>query len=364
MTKRVFNFNAGPAVLPLPVLEKAQKELVTFENSGMSVMEMSHRDKDFEGILARADGALRRIMGIPAEYSVLFLGGGASLQFAMVPMNLYQKGKPVDMIHTGAWTEKAIKDLLKLGEMKTAATTEPDKFRRVPKMSEIKLNPAASYVYLCTNNTIEGTEYFEFPKTGEVPLVADMSSDIMSHKFDVKQFGLIFAGAQKNLGPSGVTVVIIRKDLAERAEKTLPTMLQYRTHIKENSLYNTPPAYSVYILALVAEWVEKEGGIDAMEKRNIEKAKILYDAIDNSKGYFTSPVENASRSRMNVVFRIKGGNEELEAKFVAESKAAGLIGLKGHRSVGGLRASIYNAHPLEGLKALVNFMGEFSKKNA
>jgi len=364
MPNRVFNFNAGPAALPLAVLEKAQGELVNFGSSGMSVMEMSHRSKDFEAILARADSGLRRLLGISADYSVLFLGGGASLQFAMVPMNLFQKEKPVDMIHTGSWTEKAIKDLQKIGALNIAASTEADKFRRLPRPEEIKLNPDASYVYLCSNNTIEGTEYFEFPKTGTVPLVADMSSDILSHKFDVSQFGLIFAGAQKNLGPAGVTVVIIRKDLAERADKNLPAMLQYRTHIKENSLYNTPPAFAVYMVALVAEWVEKEGGLEAMEKRNAEKAKILYDAIDNSREYYTCPVEKKDRSRMNVVFRIKGGNEVLEEKIVAEAKGAGLVGLKGHRSVGGLRASIYNAHPLEGVKSLVGFMNEFAKKNA
>ncbi|MCB4757265.1 MAG: 3-phosphoserine/phosphohydroxythreonine transaminase [Elusimicrobia bacterium] len=362
MTKRVFNFNPGPAALPQSVLEKAQAELVSFGNSGMSVMEMSHRAKDFEAILARAQASLKKLLGIPDNYAILFLGGGASLQFSMVPMNLYVKGKPVDMLHTGSWTEKAIKDLQKVGEMKMAASTEKDKFTRVPRLDEIKLDPNASYVYLCSNNTIEGTEYFEFPNTGAVPLVADMSSDILSHRIDVKQFGLIFAGAQKNLGPSGVTVVIIRNDLAERADKSLPTMLQYRTHIKENSLYNTPPCFNIYMVALVLEWVEKEGGLEAVEKRNIEKARILYDAIDQT-GYYTCPVEKKDRSRMNVVFRVKGGNEALEEKFVAEAKAAGLVGLKGHRSVGGLRASIYNAHPVEGVKALASFMGDFEKKN-
>ncbi len=362
MKGRIFNFNAGPAVLPLPVLEKARDEMVNYGGSGMSVMEMSHRSKEFENILARTDASLRRILRIPDDYAVLFLQGGASLQFSMVPMNLYLKGQPVDIIHSGSWTEKAIAEHKKLCEYNIVASSEADKFLRLPSLQGVAFNPAASYVYMCSNNTIFGTQFRELPDTGGVPLAADMSSDILSRDFDVTRFGLIFAGAQKNLGPSGVTLVIIRKDLVERAPKELPTMLQYRIHVKNNSLYNTPPTFGIYICGLVLDWIEAEGGLPAIEKRNDEKAQILYDAIDAS-GLFYGPVEKSSRSRMNVVFRVKGDNEDLEKKFASEAGAAGLAGLKGHRSVGGLRASIYNAHPVEGVRALVDFMKEFERKN-
>lgn len=362
MTHRVFNFNAGPSALPLPVLEQVQKELLDFGGTGMSVMEMSHRSEAFEKILDRADKGLRRLMNIPDDYAVLFLGGGASLQFSMVPMNLYLKGKPVDLIHTGVWTKKAMDELKKVAEMRVAATGEPLKFMKLPKLGDIKLDPNASYVHMASNNTVYGSEWREFPDTGAVPLVADMSSNILSRPVNVSKFGLIFAGAQKNLGPSGVTLVIIRKDLAERADKNLPTMLQYRTHIKETSLYNTPPSFSIYVVALVLEWLEKLGGVPAIDKYNDQKAQLLYAEVDRT-GFYSCPVDKQDRSRMNVVFRVKGGNDALEEKFVKESEAAGLIGLKGHRSVGGLRASIYNAQPIEGVKALVSFMKEFEKKN-
>jgi len=362
MTGRVYNFNAGPAVLPLPVLERAKEELLNFENSGMSVMEMSHRSKEFESILARAENGIRKILGIPEDYAVLFLQGGASLQFAMVPMNLYREGKPVDVLHTGAWTKKAIQELDKLAVYRLAATTESEKFRRLPTRAEIQFNPGASYIHICSNNTIYGTQWREFPDPGDVPLVADMSSDILSRRIDVSRFGLIFAGAQKNLGPAGLTVVILRKDLAEKAGENLTTMMQYRTHIKEKSLYNTPPTFAIYIMYLVMDWIEKEGGLSVIEKRNEEKARLLYNAIDRT-GFYYNPCEKKDRSYMNVNFRITGDREDLEAKFVEESKKAGLIGLKGHRSVKGLRASIYNAHPVAGVKSLVDFMDEFQKKN-
>ncbi len=361
MPERIFNFSAGPAVLPVPVLERARDEMLNYRGSGMSVMEMSHRSKAFEAIQANAEASLRRVMGIPAEYAVLFLQGGASLQFSMVPMNLYLEGNPVDVIHTGAWTEKAIAEIKKVAACNIAGSTEAENFARIPRPDEISLNEKASYVHICSNNTIFGTQWREFPATGEVPLVADMSSDILSRVIDVSKFGMIFAGAQKNMGPSGVTVVIMRPELAERAAKTLPTMLQYRVHIKNGSMYNTPPTYAIYIMGLVLEWMETQGGVAGIEQINQHKAKLLYDAIDRT-GFYSCPAAVADRSLMNVVFRVNNGDEELEKKFASEASAAGLSTLKGHRSVGGLRASIYNAQPVEGVQALVNFMAEFEAK--
>jgi phosphoserine aminotransferase len=361
-TKRAFNFNAGPAALPLAVLERIREELLDYRGSGMSVMEMSHRSPEFEALNDAAEAGLRRELAIPADYSVLFLQGGGSLQFAMVPMNLYAPGKPVDALHTGVWTAKAIEELKKIAEVRLAATTEPEKFTRVPRQSEIKLSPDASYVHMCTNNTIEGTQWSSLPETGGVPLVADMSSDILSRPIDVKRFGLIFAGAQKNLGPSGVTVVIIRKDLVERGSDKIAKILQYRTHAKEKSLYNTPPSFAVYVLGLVVDWVASQGGAAGIERNNTQKAKLLYDVLDSS-GYYKCPVEKESRSKMNVVFRVAGGDEAIEKKFAKEAEAAGLIGIKGHRSVGGMRASLYNAVPVKAVEALVAFMREFERTN-
>ena len=361
-TKRAFNFNAGPAALPLAVLEQIQGELLDYRGSGMSVMEMSHRSTEFEDINSRAEQSLRRGLAIPEDYSVLFLQGGGSLQFAMVPMNLYAAGRPVDALHTGAWTAKAIEELKKVAEVKLAASTESEKFTRVPRQSELKLSPDASYVHMCTNNTIEGTEWAAAPETGNVPLVADMSSDILSRPVDVTRFGLIFAGAQKNLGPSGVTVVIIRKDLVERGSDKIAKILQYRTHAKEKSLYNTPPAFAVYVLGLVVDWIGTQGGAAGIEKSNAEKAKLLYEALDGS-GYYKCPVEKESRSKMNIVFRVAGGDEAIEKKFAQESEAAGIVGIKGHRSVGGMRASLYNAVPVQAVEALVSFMRDFERRN-
>jgi len=358
--KRVHNFNAGPAALPLPVLERIREELLDWRDSGMSVMEMSHRSPEFEGIAARAEQGLRKHLAIPDEYAVLFLQGGGSMQFTMVPMNLCLPGKSVDLLHTGMWTAKALGELKKGVLHTVAASTEAEKFTRVPRQNEIKFSAEPSYVHMCTNNTIEGTQWHTTPETGSAPLVADTSSDIASRAIDVKKFGLIFAGAQKNLGPSGVTVVIVRKDLAERADKNLPTLLQYRTHIKERSLYNTPPTLAIYILGLVMEWMEAEGGLTAIEKRNEAKAKLLYDTIDAGK-FYSCPVEKASRSRMNVVFRVAGGNEAIEKQFAEEAAKAGLVGTPGHRSVGGMRVSLYNAVGLDAVQALTGFMREFQR---
>lgn len=358
--KRAFNFNAGPSALPLSVLERVREELLDYKGTGMSVMEMSHRSAEYEAINDAAEKNLRQLLAIPDEYAVIFVQGGGSMQFSMVPMNLCLPGKPVDVLHTGAWTAKAISELKKGTPYNIAATTEAEKFARLPKAEEIKLSPDASYTYLCTNNTIEGTQWHSLPASA-APIVADMSSDIASRPIDVSKFGLIFAGAQKNLGPSGVTVVIVRKDLAERADKNLPTILQYRTHIKEKSLYHTPPTFAVYILGLVTEWIAKEGGLTGIQKRNEAKAQLLYSTIEQSGGYYRCPVDPASRSLMNVVFRVAGGDEAIEREFGKQATAAGLIGTPGHRSVGGMRISLYNAVGQDAVEALTQFMKEFQK---
>jgi len=363
--RRAHNFNAGPAALPLPVLERIGEELLDYRGTGMSVMELSHRSAEFEAINDAAEQNLRKLLAIPADYAVIFVQGGGSMQFSMAPMNLALPGKPVDVLHTGAWTAKAISELKKGTLHNIAATTEPVKFTRVPRADEIHLSADASYTYFCTNNTIEGTQYHALP-TSAAPLVADMSSDIASRPVDVSKFGLIFAGAQKNLGPSGVTLVIVRKDLAERADKNLPTVLQYRTHIKEKSLYHTPPTFAVYILGLVTEWIANEGGLAGIQKRNDAKAGLLYETIDASAGFYSCPVEKTSRSLMNVVFRVGGsaaspGDEALEKEFAKQAAAAGLVGTPGHRSVGGMRASLYNAVGMSDVEALTHFMKEFHR---
>jgi phosphoserine aminotransferase len=362
---RAHNFNAGPAALPLSVLQRIREELLDYRGTGMSVMELSHRSPEFEAINNAAEQNLRKLLAIPDDYAVIFVQGGGSMQFSMVPMNLALPGKPVDVLHTGAWTSKAISELKKGTAHNIAASTEAEKFTRVPRAEEIKLSADASYTYYCTNNTIEGTQYHSVPAS-VAPLVADMSSDIASRPIDVAKYGLIFAGAQKNLGPSGVTLVIVRKDLAERADKNLPTTLQYRTHIKEKSLYHTPPTFAVYILSLVTEWIAAEGGLPGIQKRNEAKAKLLYDAIDGSGGFYSCPVEKSSRSLMNVVFRVGGnsaapGDEAMEKEFAKQAAAAGLVGTPGHRSVGGMRASLYNAVELADVQALTSFMKEFHR---
>jgi phosphoserine aminotransferase len=358
-TKRAFNFNAGPAALPLPVLERIREELLDYRGTGMSVMEMSHRSPEFEAINNAAEQNLRKLLAIPDDYAVIFMQGGGSIQFSCVPQNLALSGKPIDVLHTGAWTAKAIGELKKGFLHNIAASTESEKFTRVPRADEIKLSADSSYTYFCTNNTIEGTQYHSLPATN-APLVADMSSDIASRPIDVSKFGLIFAGAQKNLGPSGVTLVIVRKELAERADKNLPTVLQYRTFIKEKSLYNTPPTFAVYTLSLVTDWIAAEGGLPGIQKRNEAKAKLLYDTIDNSNGFYRCPVEKSSRSLMNVVFRVNN-DEALEKHFAKGAAAANLVGTPGHRSVGGMRISLYNAVGQDAVEALVAYMHEFQR---
>jgi phosphoserine aminotransferase len=359
-SKRAFNFNAGPGALPLSVLERIREELLDWRGSGMSVMEMSHRSPEFESINADAEARLRKLLGISDDYAVIFLQGGGSLQFSMVPMNLCLPGKPVDVLHTGMWTAKAIGELKKGVLHNIAASSEAEKFARLPRQDEMNFSSDASYVHICTNNTIEGTQWKTLPDVGKAPLVADMSSDIASRPVDVKKYGLIFAGAQKNLGPSGVTIVIVRKDLAERADKNLPTLMQYRTEIKEKSLYHTPPTFAIYIVGLVLEWIEAEGGLAGISARNDAKAKLLYDTIE-SDGFYSCPVQRESRSKMNVVFRVSGGDEAVEKTFAKEAEAAGLVGTPGHRSVGGMRVSLYNAVNLEAVQALTNFMREFQR---
>ncbi|HVT49454.1 MAG TPA: 3-phosphoserine/phosphohydroxythreonine transaminase [Vicinamibacterales bacterium] len=357
---RVYNFSAGPAVLPLSVLEEAQRDLVALPGVGMSVLEISHRSKTFDAIIQAAEADLRTLGSIPANYKVLFLQGGASLQFAMVPMNLLTSGAVADYILTGSWSKKALKEAKLIGATHVAASTEEGGFKRVPAANEIKLTPGAAYVHMTSNNTIAGTEWHHVPETTGAPLVCDASSDIFSRPIDISKFGLVYAGAQKNLGPSGVTVVIIREDLLARSSDTLPAMLNYKTQADAGSMYNTPPVFGIYTLGLVLKWLVGQGGLTAIAKVNERKAKVLYDELDRTP-YWRPHAEKDSRSLMNVTFRLP--SEDLEKQFIKDAAAAGFDGLKGHRSVGGLRASIYNAFPEEGVKALVEFMREFEKKN-
>ena len=357
---RIFNFSAGPAVLPVPVLEEAQRNLVELPGVGMSVLEISHRSKTFEDILATTEADVRTLGKVPANYKVLFLQGGASMQFSMVPLNLLTPGTTADYIVTGAWSQKAVKEAQRVGTVNIAATTESDNFSRLPKQDEIKLTPGAAYVHMTTNNTLFGTEWPAEPAVGDAPLVADTSSDMFSRPIDVSKYGLIYAGAQKNLGPSGVTLVIIREDLLARSQKSLHTMLNYAVHAENGSMYNTPPCFGIYLMGLVMKWGLAQGGLDAINAANARKASKLYAEVDRS-GFYRGTADQASRSRMNITFRLP--SEDLEKTFVKESTAAGLDGLKGHRSVGGMRASIYNAFPEAGIDALVAFMQEFEKKN-
>jgi len=357
---RIFNFSAGPAVLPVEVLEEAQRDLVSLPGVGMSVLEISHRSKAFDEIIQGCEADLRALAGIPSDYHVLFLQGGASLQFSMVPMNLLPPGGSADYIVTGVWSQKAVKEAKRVGTVKIAGSTESDKFNRVPKQNELTIDPAAAYVHFTTNNTIYGTEWHYTPEVGDVPLVADASSDIFSRPIQVSKHALIYAGAQKNLAPAGVTLVIARDDIVKRSPSTLPTMMQYSVHAENKSLYNTPPVFAIYVMRLVLKWLLTEGGLAAMEKSNVRKAAKLYAEIDRT-GFYRGHGQPDSRSRMNVTFRLP--SEELEKKFVKEATAAGLDGLKGHRSVGGLRASIYNAFPEAGVDSLVDFMRTFEKQN-
>ena len=358
-TARIHNFSAGPAVLPVEVLEQAQRDLLSLPGVGMSVLEISHRSKPFDEIIEGCEADLRTLGGIPGNYRVLFLQGGASLQFSMVPMNLLPPGGSADYVVTGVWSEKAVKEAKRVGGVKIAASTQADNHRRVPRQEELALDPNAAYVHYTTNNTIFGTQFHWTPDTGPVPLVADASSDIFSRPIDVARYGLIYAGAQKNLAPAGLTLVIVREDLLQRTPSMLPTMLQYGVHAENKSLYNTPPVFAIYVMRLVLGWLIKSGGLPAIEQVNIRKAGKLYAEIDRT-GFYRGHAAPDSRSRMNVTFRLP--SEDLEKQFVKEATAAGLDGLKGHRSVGGLRASIYNAFPEEGIDALVQFMQEFERK--
>ena len=362
MTKynRVYNFSAGPSMLPVEVLENVQKELLNYNGSGQSVMEMSHRSKDFQKIIDDAEANLRELMNIPENYKVLFLQGGGTLQFSMVPLNLLRNSKKADYVVTGTWAKKAYKEAAKFGDIKVVASSEADTFTWVPKITKEDIRPDADYVYITTNNTIYGTKYNYIPETGDIPLVADMSSNILSEELDVSKFGMIWAGAQKNVAPAGVTIVIIREDLIGHAPAEIPTYLDYKIHDENGSMYNTPPCFSIYVAGEVFKYLKSIGGIKEMERRNVEKAQMLYDYIDQSK-MFSCPVAKEDRSLMNVVFVT--GNADLDKKFVAEAKEAGLVNLAGHRSIGGMRASIYNAMPKEGVEALIDFMKKFEENN-
>ena len=362
MTKynRVYNFSAGPSMLPVEVLETARDEMLNYQNCGQSVMEMSHRSKDFQKIIDDAEANLRELMNIPENYKVLFLQGGGTLQFSMVPLNLLRSSKKADYVVTGTWAKKAYKEAAKFGDIKVIASSEADTFTWVPKITKEDIRPDADYVYITTNNTIYGTKYNYIPETGDIPLVADMSSNILSEELDVSKFGMIWAGAQKNVAPAGVTIVIIREDLIGHAPAEIPTYLDYKIHDENGSMYNTPPCFSIYVAGEVFKYLKSIGGIKEMERRNVEKAQMLYDYIDQSK-MFSCPVAKEDRSLMNVVFVT--GNADLDKKFVAEAKEAGLVNLAGHRSIGGMRASIYNAMPKEGVEALIDFMKKFEENN-
>lgn len=358
--KSVYNFHPGPATLPKEVMRQAQEEFVNYPGLGYGIMEESHRGPLYMKVNDQAEANVRELLKVSADYDVIFLQGGASLQFAMVPMNMGVPGKPMVYADTGAWPSKAIKEAKLLGDVQVGFDGKPYNYSRIGDPTEWQVPANAAYFYICTNNTIEGTQYRFFPETGDVPLIADMSSDIMSRPLDVSKFGLIFAGAQKNLGPAGVTLVIVRKDLLTRESPKVPAILRYSTHAAEKSLYNTPPSFAVYMLMLVTDWLKKQGGLEAIERINTAKSQALYEAIDGSK-YYHGTAEAGDRSNMNVTFRLP--SEDLEKKFVKEAEAIGLIGLKGHRAVGGVRASLYNAMPLAGVERLVDFMAEFEAKN-
>lgn len=360
---RAINFNAGPAGLPLPALERAKEEFLDFKGSGISIMEHSHRGKEYEAVHNEATSLLTELLGIPDTHQVLYLQGGASLQFAMVPMNFLKPGQSADYVMTGVWSEKAYDEAKILGTPRIAFSTQnPDKkYTRVPRPEEIQWDPKAAYAHITSNNTIYGTQYFTFPDPGNVPLIADMSSDFLWRKIDVSKFAMIYAGAQKNIGPSGVLVAVMRKDLCAQGRKDIPKILRYTTHAEAESLYNTPPTFAIYLARNVLQWVKDEGGLDGMEKRNRKKAELLYGAIDKSGGFYSCPVEKDSRSVMNIVFRLP--SEALEDKFVSEAKKNRMLGLKGHRSVGGIRVSAYNAVSVEDIQALVSFMDSFAKTN-
>ena len=359
-SERIYNFSAGPAVLPLPVLEQAQRELVSLPDLGMSILEVSHRSKVFEGVLARAEADIRELANVPSNYRVLFLQGGASLQFTMVPMNLLQDRMTADYLVTGAWSSKAVDEARKIGNVHIAATTKAEQFTRIPRAEEIVLTAGAAYVHMTSNNTIYGTEWKALPDVGDIPLVSDTSSDMFSRPIDVGRHALIYAGAQKNMGPAGVTVVIIREDLLARSAASLPVMLSYAVHAENGSMFNTPPVFAIYMLGLVTRWLIGQGGLGAIAAVNERKAGKLYAEIDRT-GFYRGTAQKDSRSLMNITFRLS--SEELEKQFVKDAEKAGFDGLKGHRSVGGMRASIYNAFPEAGVDALTAFMQEFERRH-
>ncbi|MFC2094405.1 3-phosphoserine/phosphohydroxythreonine transaminase [Bacteroidota bacterium] len=361
MENRIYNFSAGPAILPEDVLKEAQEDLMALPGVGMSILEISHRSKTFDAVMEQTKANIKNLLNISDDYSIMFLQFGASLQFSMVPMNIMPPKNLADYIVTGAWSKKAVKEAKRIGDVNIAATTEETTFNRIPKQDELKLNGDASYVHFTSNNTIYGTQFKSEPETGNVPLVCDASSDIFHKKIDVNKYGIIYAGAQKNMGPSGVTMVIFRNDLLERSSDDLPTMLNYKTHVEKDSMFNTPNTFGIYIIGLVAKWLLNMGGLDKMYDTNKHKAGLLYDCIDNSNGFFKGHSEKDSRSLMNITYNLP--SEELEKKLIAEALSAGFSGLKGHRSVGGLRASIYNAFPTKGVEDLVGFMKEFQAKN-
>lgn len=359
--QRAYNFNAGPSALPLEVLQVAQNELVDFKQSGMSVMELSHRSATYEEVHNEAIARLRKLFNISENYEVLFVQGGASQQFATIPMNFLDEGKKAAYVMTGSWSEKAVKEARLFGDAYEINSTKADTYNHIPAVSDLTWDENDEYIHITSNNTIYGTQWNEFPNTNDVPLIADMSSDIMSKPIDIEKFGMIYAGAQKNLGPSGVTLVIIRKDLVEKANEKIPTIFQYRTHANNNSLYNTPPTFGIYMLGEVLKWIESQGGLEEIAKKNEAKAKLIYDAIDESNGFYTGHAKTDSRSLMNITFNLQ--TSELEKQFLQEAKEAGFVGLNGHRSIGGCRASAYNAVPYEACKALRDFMIEFQEKN-
>ncbi len=360
MTKRVYNFYPGPATLPLPALKKAQENLLNFENTGMSVMEISHRSKEWENEMAAAENLVRELMHVPDDYKILWLGGGASTQFLMTAINMQVKGKPMEYINTGGWSTKAIKEAKLYGDVNVIASSEDDNFSYIPK--EFSISKEAAYLHITSNNTLYGTEWHNWPiPPDNVPLVVDMSSDLMARAVNVKDFGVIYAGAQKNLGPAGVTLVIVREDLLERVPENTPTMLKWSTHAGKGSMFNTPPVFPIYMSKLSLEYWKEFGGIEKIEKTNREKARILYDVIDSSDGFYKGHAREDSRSLMNVTFTM--ASEELETRCVEDGTKRDLIGLKGHRSVGGMRASIYNAMTIEGVKELAEFLEEFKNNN-
>jgi len=358
--KQIFNFSAGPAVLPKPVLERAQAEMLDWHGSGMSVMEMSHRGKEFTSILEKTEADLRQLLAIPANYKVLFLQGGAIGENAIIPMNLLN-GKSADYVVTGSWSKRSVQDAKAYGQINIAASAEADGFTYVPAFSDWQLNQDAAYVHYCTNETINGVEFVEVPDTHGVPIVADMSSHILSRPIDVSKYGVIYGGAQKNIGPAGLCLVIVREDLLDRASFLTPAVFHWKTQAENQSMINTPPTYSIYIAGLVFEWLLAQGGVEAIEKVNIAKANLLYDYLDQTDFYY-NPIQPAYRSRMNIPFRLR--DENLNDAFLKAADTRGLLQLKGHRSVGGMRASIYNAMPIEGIKALVEFMQEFEKSHS